>query len=380
MASTITNFSSVIDAQFPVPGQDNDTQGFRNNFSNIRDSLGAAAAEITDLQVTNIGIINSLNNFVNPTNFNGDTVTATTIRSTSIVNAGSISTNDLTSVGDISTNGKFIGDGSLLSNIPINNVTSIGTLTNISVRANLNLGIAVISTANNYFNVSGVNQLYFADNKFHVVPKLFDNGTKSGSSITLYRSSGTYQTVTLDASASSVGTSISVVDWPTGGTLSSMLLEVKFTGVSAVTPNTEFRSSCTTYGTTSTTVSIDDWVGNVYNGTSNLRKGYGVYSTSVITTSTPVLTTIDSIVNERTITVFPGYNFVKGTSYYFAPLSTSALPYKVTLTTSTGQTLKVESTINAENLFNTTSRGVYHLYSYDGGATIFFRQLDVYNS
>jgi hypothetical protein len=53
MASTITNFSSSIDAQFPVPGQDNDTQGFRNNFGNIKNALDIAASEISDLQVIN---------------------------------------------------------------------------------------------------------------------------------------------------------------------------------------------------------------------------------------------------------------------------------------------------------------------------------------
>lgn len=141
MASTITNFSSVIDAQFPVPGQDNDTQGFRNNFSNIRDSLGAAAAEITDLQVTNIGIINSLNNITNPENISVSIITATSVVSESITNNGNItSTGNIVASGNITTNGKFIGDGSLLSNIPFTNVTSVGTLTSLSVLKTISLG------------------------------------------------------------------------------------------------------------------------------------------------------------------------------------------------------------------------------------------------
>lgn len=39
-----------IDQNYPVAGQDNDSQGFRDNFSYIKDALTVAATEITDLQ------------------------------------------------------------------------------------------------------------------------------------------------------------------------------------------------------------------------------------------------------------------------------------------------------------------------------------------
>lgn len=48
MASLI--ISSTIDATFPVAGQDNDSQGFRDNFQIIKDNFTNAASEITDLQ------------------------------------------------------------------------------------------------------------------------------------------------------------------------------------------------------------------------------------------------------------------------------------------------------------------------------------------
>lgn len=48
MASNIS--SSSIDANYPVAGRDNDSQGFRDNFSTIKNSLAAAKAEIEDLQ------------------------------------------------------------------------------------------------------------------------------------------------------------------------------------------------------------------------------------------------------------------------------------------------------------------------------------------
>jgi hypothetical protein len=42
--------SATIDEDFPVAGQDNDSQGFRDNFTIIKDGLATAANEITDLQ------------------------------------------------------------------------------------------------------------------------------------------------------------------------------------------------------------------------------------------------------------------------------------------------------------------------------------------
>src|SRR6056300_129656 len=48
MASNIT--TSSIDELFPVAGEDNDSQGFRDNFRIIKDGLATAADEITTLQ------------------------------------------------------------------------------------------------------------------------------------------------------------------------------------------------------------------------------------------------------------------------------------------------------------------------------------------
>lgn len=46
MSSTVTNYSSNINTNYPYPGVDNDTQGFRDNFSNIKNAVNAAAGEI----------------------------------------------------------------------------------------------------------------------------------------------------------------------------------------------------------------------------------------------------------------------------------------------------------------------------------------------
>ena len=60
MASAISTTS--IDATFPVAGQDNDSQGFRDNFSQIKTQLDTASSEITTIQ-TNQAVTNATTNF-----------------------------------------------------------------------------------------------------------------------------------------------------------------------------------------------------------------------------------------------------------------------------------------------------------------------------
>ena len=61
MASNIDNTS--IDATYPIAGQDNDSQGFRNNFSTIKNNFTAAKSEIEALQ-TNTAKLNATNDFL----------------------------------------------------------------------------------------------------------------------------------------------------------------------------------------------------------------------------------------------------------------------------------------------------------------------------
>lgn len=62
MASSI--ISTTIDETFPVAGQDNDSQGFRDNFTIIKDNFAFAKSEIEDLQDTTakLDVDNSYNN------------------------------------------------------------------------------------------------------------------------------------------------------------------------------------------------------------------------------------------------------------------------------------------------------------------------------
>jgi hypothetical protein len=62
---------SAIDATYPVAGQDNDSQGFRDNFAAIKTALQYAKSEITDVQ-TNGAIVNGANNFTGNQLYNAE--------------------------------------------------------------------------------------------------------------------------------------------------------------------------------------------------------------------------------------------------------------------------------------------------------------------
>jgi hypothetical protein len=65
MASNIV--TTQINVNYPVAGQDNDTQGFRTNFQNIQTALNTAAYEISALQssTASFPIISTVDKIVN---------------------------------------------------------------------------------------------------------------------------------------------------------------------------------------------------------------------------------------------------------------------------------------------------------------------------
>lgn len=88
MTSTVTNYSDNIKVLYPVPGVDNDTQGFRDNFSNIKNALTAAATELSYLQL-NTAKLNTNTDY----NYSG-VISRAKLKSTGVAAAsGSITTN-----------------------------------------------------------------------------------------------------------------------------------------------------------------------------------------------------------------------------------------------------------------------------------------------
>ena len=62
-----------IDGTYPVAGQDNDSQGFRDNFTNIRNNLVYVKAEVEDLQ-NKVVLKSALSNTVLDNDFSGNTI------------------------------------------------------------------------------------------------------------------------------------------------------------------------------------------------------------------------------------------------------------------------------------------------------------------
>jgi hypothetical protein len=127
MASTITNYSDNIDTDFPVPGVDNDTQGFRNNFSNIRDGLEAASTEIADIQLIQTGLITQINSITTPENIAASGIISTNITATNVTANGIVRA------------ASFIGDGSQLTGISIGNALASLTISGGLAAGNTNI-------------------------------------------------------------------------------------------------------------------------------------------------------------------------------------------------------------------------------------------------
>ena len=80
MASSIN--PSNIDGTYPVAGQDNDSQGFRDNFTNIKTNFTSAKTEIEALQTTSV-TLGAVNDF----NFTGTISEALMKNNADVVNA-----------------------------------------------------------------------------------------------------------------------------------------------------------------------------------------------------------------------------------------------------------------------------------------------------
>jgi hypothetical protein len=76
VASTITLYSNQIDINYPVVGQDNDTQGFRNNFSAIQSAFAVASSELSSLQDNGVKLTET-------NDFNYNTIKNVTLQNTS---------------------------------------------------------------------------------------------------------------------------------------------------------------------------------------------------------------------------------------------------------------------------------------------------------
>jgi hypothetical protein len=96
--------TSKIDTTFPIPGRDNDSQGFRTNFSSIKQGLTQAATEISDLQ-------RSKANLTEPSWFIDQTQATSTQTGAIRVNGGVGIGQDLYVGGNVHVNGNIVSSG-----------------------------------------------------------------------------------------------------------------------------------------------------------------------------------------------------------------------------------------------------------------------------
>ena len=78
MSLTATNYINLINTNYPVRGQDNDSQGFRDNFSNIHNALGTINNQVDFINKYAVIATNSTNTFY------GNTISDVNLQNTSV--------------------------------------------------------------------------------------------------------------------------------------------------------------------------------------------------------------------------------------------------------------------------------------------------------
>jgi hypothetical protein len=197
MSSQITVTSTLINTAYPIAGQSNDTQGFRNNFTYIQLALTTASNEITALQstidslqsttlvykdgsiqgsnVTLTGNLNASNVYASgiigttTTIFVGDGSKLTNLPQPNLSNLsninvpqGSVNAQTVNASGNI-TGQYFIGDGSQLTNVKAGLATAVGVLNTLTVAGNATI-ININSTGTIYANSLTLSGAFLVNN------------------------------------------------------------------------------------------------------------------------------------------------------------------------------------------------------------------------
>lgn len=160
MASEIN--TSNINVNYPIAGNNN-SQGFRDNFSNIKSSLDTAKSEITDLQQSTAKINTS-------TNFNGNIVQNIRLKNSyhlvpNVTTNSSISYNDGSyQPVSISTNTNYTLTGWPSTNNYANLRLAITPTTTSQININFNAGAGSLKTPSSLtlpYSVSSTGTLFW---------------------------------------------------------------------------------------------------------------------------------------------------------------------------------------------------------------------------
>lgn len=144
-----------INSSYPVPGVNNSTQGFRDNFTSIKTNLATAATEITDLQ-TKVVVKAALSDTSLNNDMGNTLISNAAVRSfrATTYNLGNSIPSSLTidvSQGDVQY-------GTITQNTAITFAgwSPAGTQSNIQLMLNVSNSSAVISFPDTYHNASNV--------------------------------------------------------------------------------------------------------------------------------------------------------------------------------------------------------------------------------
>lgn len=159
-----------INTNYPVPGQNNSSQGFRDNFSQIRTNLDTAANEITDLQnkvvvkaalddtVINNDMANTLISNASTSGFRATTYNlGNALAGTVLVDVNRADVQYGSVTGDLTL--QFGGwaptntESNVVLRLSVANVDANIYLPNACVSANNNFGVTILE---NYQNANGV--------------------------------------------------------------------------------------------------------------------------------------------------------------------------------------------------------------------------------
>lgn len=166
--------TSGINVNYPIPGKNNSSQGFRDNFASIKNNLNTAANEITDLQ-TKVLVKSALANTIINNDMGGTLISNATTRSfrASTYNlGGSLSGQVVVNVqsGDVQY-------GTVTSNVTLQFAgwSPTGTQSNVQLQLTIANSNAVVSfpseviNSNNNFGVTTLENYAVASNVATVI-------------------------------------------------------------------------------------------------------------------------------------------------------------------------------------------------------------------
>ena len=158
-SSTASTFINKINEFYPVAGQDNNSQGFRDNFKNTKISLDLLDEDVNSLKVNSVVLTNPVNDFSN-----------NIIKQAIFQDCGTVvfDTTDSIQTGDVSLDFKNGG----LQKYKINEGTHVFSVVNwpeINRSGSMILTITTSSSAATYVNFGATNVYNYGDSALPVL-------------------------------------------------------------------------------------------------------------------------------------------------------------------------------------------------------------------